>query len=793
MTKDALTKPRKFRCRAQVAYCNNQCDECKITVETTVEELATKVGLLPPELFVEKRRWKINVKKLELTNRCWWSGQYKDSPHEALRTIAGYTKRGKETRFSGKVYHYPKQGAPYYTYGPLINAEDLEEWLLAADERYGYPRAFWEYTIKQVKIDMGDLPPEGEITPRWLVRYGKYKQRYHHYLDDARKAIKRYLIIKQNGYPEPMLQVQVTAGKTYDGGTPFIPEDGDGISWLLGRAETLGYPCEYWKQLIDDVKLELSDLREIIIEHKEFDDALSFRLSDVPKDFEIRLSDELVLALDKINRPHRYRAGWGRANRIWPAVHPFYKRLWDEHARFRRRGKIYDRGAFITLDQADDVLSKTTLTGEQLEQYVIGIRKGTSSVGNQIDVSLPLRPNKWWAGMFGFWFSSGGYYSRTRDNETEVVVRFHMDSTVVPLFIETSKKIGHMPYRRYDRPSKAIKAMNLRARPKSTMILNRAAIPIMEKFGLQLPTIEQRPCQPRAGRKKAAKIYNVILPQWILEDDECMHSFIECYINGQHAASIMNSHGKAILTHVYIRFPSIEPEQGKTLAEQIREYLVRKYGFHIHSKRMWRPHPRTPTWELIITHRDHLRVLMDNFEIVRVGMRARLLMTEAIQKYPLLYEAIKKLNSSQIVLLGLIYEAPREYKEIKEAVPMRPQVLKDSLRMMKEMRVVKEENGVWDIDYLNLKIVITAEKTMSMKILQAKAAKYSERLLFQCCDCSQVYIKSREICGICEGKVEPVARRRVLRSINQRIGRIKVKLAAFEKDELVIAPRGDSV
>jgi len=267
MTKDTLTKPRKFRCRAQIAYCNNQCDECKITIETTVEELAAKVGLLPPELFIEPKRWKIDVKKTELTNRCWWSGQYKDSPHEALRTIAGYTKRGIETRFSGKVYHHPKDEAPYYIYGPRINAEDLEEWLLAEDERYGYPLAFWEHTIKQVKIDMGDLPPEGEITPRWLVRSGGYGQRQHEYIDDARKAIKRYLIIKQNDCPEPMLQVQIIAGKRYKEGTPFIPEDGDGISWLLGQEETLGQPREYWKQLIDDVKLELSDPRAVSYTH----------------------------------------------------------------------------------------------------------------------------------------------------------------------------------------------------------------------------------------------------------------------------------------------------------------------------------------------------------------------------------------------------------------------------------------------------------------------------------------------------------------------------------------------
>lgn len=794
MTIKILTKPRHAKCRTQTAYCNNQCDTCTISVDTTIEELRAQVGF--EKLLGYKRpgdglnRWKISIRKPELTNKTWWSTWYADTPHEALRIIASHTKRGIKTKFTGKIYHHPKFGAPYYYYGPMIQSKDLEEWLLAEDSRYGYPREFWEYTMKQVKIDLGDLPPEGEFAPRWRVTYGPYKNTNQNYYDDPVRAIRRYLAVEHTK-ENPILQVQVIAGRWKEGSS-FIPEDGDGIFWLLEKEQTLGRPREYWKNIIDSMKEERENgSREIKVEHREIPDELAFRLSDIPPEMEVRLTDELVIALDKVNRPYRYKPGWLTRNRIWPTAHPFTKRLWDDYARFRRRGKVYDRGAFITRAQVDDVLAKTTLTEEQMEQHIIGLRWGSSTIGNQLELSLPVTPNKWWAKIFGFWFSAGGYHYRDRKGKgSEAVLRFSIDSTVVPLFMEAAKMIGSIPYRRYDKPSQAIKAMDLRARPKSTMILNRCAIPILEKFGLQLPTLEQRPkATQQGGRKKAAKIYNVIIPQWILDDDENMHSFIEGYLNGQLGASMMNSHTRSIKTHVYIRFSSDIPEQGEIMGEHVNDYLVRKYGMNIHSNRMQRRPPRTPTWELRIAHREHLFTLMNNFEIARVGMRARLLMTEAIQIYPVLWMAVRKLNSTQIVLLGVIYEAPIGYTEMREALPVRPEVLDDSLKLMKELNVVKEVDGVWSIDYPNLTARIKDDQTRRVKILQSRAAAYSERLLFQCSNCSQIYIKARETCGICEEEVVSVSRRKVLRSINNRMGKIKSRLEQIEKSEPQIAKR----
>lgn len=795
MTVNTLSKPRRFSCRTVTTFCNNRCDECNIQVEEqTTQELAAKVGFNFVDWHMEHHRWKIDVKKPELTGRTWWSSRYADSPHEALRVIAGYTKRGTPTRLSGKIYHHPKYDDPYYYYGPKINAENLEEWLLAEESRYGYPREYWKQVIHQVKIDVGDLPPEEGMVARWMTVNGPFKTRSHEYFDDARSAIRRYMRLIKGEYIEPTLRVQVVAATN----SPYLPEDGDGISWLLSREETLGKSQEYWRELIADVETDLAhDSRELQLEPPiRVDNELAFRLSDVPRDFEIRLSDELVLALDKANRPFKYKAGWGKTNRIWAAKENLTKRLWDEYSRFRRRGKIYDRGAFITMDQADEIVAKTTLTWEQLEQHVTGIRMGTSSAGNQITVSFPLRPDKWWAKIIGFWFSSGGYNFRERERDgmkhTEAVLRFSFDSTVVPLFMEAMKEIGSIPYRRFDKSSQAIKAMDMRARPKSTMIVNRTVIPILEKFGMHLPTREQRPKATQGGgRKKAAKLYNVHLPPWILENDEYMHSFVEGYINGQGCASMMNSNGPAISTQVYILFSSIVPEEGKIMGEQVQEYLARAHDLHIKGDQMQRKSPRSQTWRLSVRHREDLSKLLDGFEIARVGARARLLLTEAIQQYRLLWEVVKQLNAQQIVLLGMLYEAPRGYQEIKEAVPLRPEVLDDSLKAMKELNVIKEENGVWAIDYTSMKMSIMAEKAKTVEVLQQTAAAYAERLLFQCTNCSQVYIKHREICGICEEAVEPIERRHVLRPINIRLGRLKLSMKKMEKSEPLIAKAGD--
>ena len=339
------------------------------------------MGLNKPELSLEPRRWKVD-KWLEKKqqNRTHWSTRYCDSPHEAIRVMHFHHDRGIKCRLSGKIYHYPLYDKPYYTHSNKIHFNELEEKLLEKEETFGYPREFWEKTLREVKIELGKLPPEGEILPRWRVKYGKDTD--HEYFSDERIAITRYMTVKNR--ENPMLQAQVINGES-----DFIPADGNGINWLLSRSETLGKPLEYWKDLIEDIEKESTfTATEIDLKPVEDINGLYFRLSDVSKDFEIELSDELVLALDKLNRPYRYYPGWKTINRIWPAKHMLTKRLWDDYGRFRRRGKVYDRGAFITLDMAEEILGSTTLTRNQLEQHIIGIRVGTSNIGNEIELSM---------------------------------------------------------------------------------------------------------------------------------------------------------------------------------------------------------------------------------------------------------------------------------------------------------------------------------------------------------------------------------------------------------------------
>ena len=725
--------------------------------------------------------------------------QYFTVEYQAVRRFLEWTQRGVETHLLIRVNH--ENG--YYLW-----SEETPDSLIAEDEAHGRPREYWRALIEKAYAEFGLSTMPENINPRWRIASilkGALNHRYYpelgEYTDEEDyKAIRRHLQNQKEGI-ESTLQIQVDAGPFTKGST-FLPLEGDGILWLLSAPKKMGKSLSYWKDLIQKAKEELTPSKTVDTTQllsKDVESELTFGLEDLlnmakKEQWELELSEPLVDAIQRVNQPYLFDPFYKRRNRIWKATHPICKRLWGP-GRHGRHGKKpgQDNGAFVKPQQVEAFMHETTLTFDQLEQNIIGVKRGIC--GRTVKLQLPITPNRWWAKLFGFYFSSGAYYYRIRKGSyKEEIFRLVIDDDVIPMLVELGKHIGASPQEMKHmrtEPYKFHTAKTLRSRRRPNLSFPTPILHIMRKFGLELPSKEERFTAHR-GRKNASRNYHVNLPDWI-RDEDCMHDFIEGYVNGMKGHSLMNFGGRGFNTHVYIRTAAMNPLEAQRIIAFMVDYL-RDHGIDGHLQQM--PDKdlmsgRLSRYEYRIGNRESLKRFLDTFEIRRVDMRARLLLRRDTHRASALYEALSMLNPQQIVVLGVIYEAPRERSDLNKALLMRKDLISEMLTSLQNRGLITRDNGIYTY---NNEVFLKRQSKRTKKritILRRKASTVSVRLLHQCQECSQVYINPRELCGLCGSEVEPVPRRKVLQPLHLRVMKAMRKTTTWERelDEIELSAR----
>jgi len=434
---------------------------------------------------------------------------------------------------------------------------------------------------------------------------------------------------------------------------------------------------------------------------------------------------------------------------------------------------------FITIREFHTLQKVTGFPLEEMEANVIEVRNWWAG-HREIPMKFPVKANKDWAWLFGLWFSSGGLLTRNRVGSTprhgylieERTVRIRAD---IRVFEEKVKpllsRIAYEPeltspwYMKHGgHKIDQNKRRGVGNLPRKIFYLVRPIREIMEKFGL--PT-ESRNQRSKRGCRIPSRRFKLIIPDWILENKENIHGFIEGYINGSQIGSWFHRQkGETHLTKgVEIRLSGENEQQALDFLGILEEYLnslAITGSFHI------LPKYTSPFFWFgyHIFKKSSLSKLYETFDIKKPDLRARLTLNYFMNA--LLYEACKELTSSEILVLGALVEKSMTTEDIVEAFRFRPEIVTDAIDKMLRLHLVARQGNKWKIrptGYRNYLVrVLWAKEHARRRKLLAGSQKFFSR----CTSCGNVIEYNYRGACSCGGHYKPVTRYEIMKKTTGR-------------------------
>jgi len=396
-------------------------------------------------------------------------------------------------------------------------------------------------------------------------------------------------------------------------------------------------------------------------------------------------------------------------------------------------------------------------------------------------MKFPVKANKDWAWLFGYWFSSGSLITRTRLSTgkrhegfltEEKSVRLRVDMKV---FEEKLKpilsRVAYMPeiinvwYMKHgghkiDRN----KRKGVGNTPRKVIFLVRPIREIMEKFGL--PT-ESRNQRNKRGCRIPSRRFKLIIPDWILESKENMHNFVEGYINGAQIGSWFHkAEGETHLSKgMEIRLSGEDEQQALDFLGALEEYLTSlgiTGSFHI------LPKYTSPFFWFgyHIFSKSSLSKTYETFDIRKPDLRARLTLNYFMNA--LLYEACKELKSSEILVLGALVEKQMTTEDIIEAFRFRPEIVTEAINKMLNLHLAVKQGNKWRIrptgyrNYL-VKVLWAKERARRQKLVAG-----SQKFFSRCTSCGNVIEYNYQGSCSCGGHYKPVTRYEIMKKTTGR-------------------------
>jgi hypothetical protein len=391
----------------------------------------------------------------------------------------------------------------------------------------------------------------------------------------------------------------------------------------------------------------------------------------------------------------------------------------------------------------------------ELEKLVVGFRKGIGSnlTRREFKVErLPLKADKWWAWLFGYYFGCATVYLRTGYS---VAIRLRAHEPVVPLVVEIVRKVGgHPVVRRLKTPKPLVKDKGLGTTHRREIVLGSPEYLVLQKFGL--PTEFEDVERDHSG----SRAYMPRIPVWIKINNEFMRSFIEGFINGSGCNTVLHpqkgSRTKEIpILFIYLRMIGQPEEYVKQFLLDIKKYFD-KYRIRGYFRKcdIYNVENRVQ-YELCYNSKEAYRFFLSHFNIVRPDIRARLTVKIHSDKDPVLYEILRELKTPANVVLGMIVERPRTKEEVELALQMRKEGVAESLRTLQVKGITqKGERYYYHPQKFKANVVRKIKRTHSL--LTEHIKEYSSELLYQCRGCQKVY-SSPQKCS-CGKSLQPVDR-----------------------------------
>lgn len=539
-----------------------------------------------------------------------------------------------------------------------------------------------------------------------------------------------------------------------------------------------------------------------------------FRLADIPEDWEIRLRDDFIERLDKLNRPWRYTPGMKRGAALYWRISTirgstkdkmspeeiqhyhaqvaFSERMWTFRRKPRYKGgkKL---GIYILKSQIKILREGIDIVDSELEKTIIAFRPGIANTDKSINIPrMPITANRWWAWLLGYYFSTGAIRfrkatKRKRMKRDGCVVRLKAFEPVIPMVERALLEVGIQPIISDLATQKISTAKNpraLRTKRLRNFRLGWSFFLVMKKFGLPTEFVALKPSELPEGRKRIiSRTWKPKIPDWIKDNDDFMQAFFEGYINGGNSGAVLSRMGvnrvsPALGAIFYLRPKGFYKEDILRFAEDMKSWIEKQgiYAGFREFKYGYTHGVKHTCYEISIGNQEGLLWLMNSFDIQRPDIRAKLFARLKSYDDPVVRWALVGLRSPDNAVFGMLLEEPLTTDELEGRLQMQRVGIVPCLVALQRRGLVVRRGARYFYDpeeYVKNTISKDAER---MKILNAKAYKYSERLLHRCSECGRVFVNKRNTCGKCGGEVIPVDRVKVLSSIHVRRWQTRLRL-----------------
>jgi len=532
-----------------------------------------------------------------------------------------------------------------------------------------------------------------------------------------------------------------------------------------------------------------------------------FTVDDIPDDWWIRLNDKFVDELDQLNRPYKYGLSKRRIARYWEAGelhkrildkmtkeevngykrrHSLFEKLWGRH-RFKDYHyakddprRYVDTGPWIEKAEIPVLREGIEIDDTNLNKAITGFRVGKFSDNvREVRVKqLPIIANEIWAWLFGFYFGAGNMYflegregPKTRKGGLDsVYIRIRVQDPLIPRFLSISNSLGlqAVNYQMSGEKFKGEGKGNIGVGTREQIVFGWPEFMVLKKFGLPDDIFE---VENRKEFRLAASGYKPVIPDWILNNDGYMKQFIEGYMSTGKCQTTLQigtqPTGRPIPILEYRILGVGYPEKHiKKFMQQIHLWFTRQGVLPGFFKGVPTGKNRC-LYKLIITKLDDIRFIKDNFNL-QPQHKARIYARLEADEDPAIYEALKICGNPENVILGAILEQPMTAEDVAYDLRMYDEKAEASLDNLVDQGLAEKEGEIYRYKPTEF-IARTAQRYKNLsEEKRQRMAKYSDQLLFQCGICREIYIKSTEVCELCNGEVHPVFRGSVLKRLNNK-------------------------
>ena len=426
------------------------------------------------------------------------------------------------------------------------------------------------------------------------------------------------------------------------------------------------------------------------------------------------------------------------------------------------RRKVPIDGFPITVKQALETARRLHIPLEDFERHVKYIKKGPSANSTVFDSTLPIVANANWTFLIGVYHATGGFQRRQKDRG----LRFLADNGLAAALVEIGQLLGEEPHV-YEREG-LYKHMQLVKfeHKRSVVYFSRITQDVLSCFGVEFPRVKLT-----LGRRVASREVVSTIPDWIRNNDEFMHAYIEGYLSTQKVATSCYRtvrRGSAlppIARAVMVRFLGIDRNATERYAQTLVAYL-RKIGIDGYFRFLRKQ--RCYQFEYMIHSKDSIIRFSQLFLIRQIYTKSKLAaILASIDTCGIAFRILQNCDDRDSLILGYLLHGPETLENIESDIRIGKDKVMKSLDYLVSIGAVEKANGEYRYSPERFRSLFAASLKAGVARLDSRISELGAGLTYRCQLCGRV-VPDVDHCG---KPTTPVRRDTVLKSYSFKASR----------------------